>query len=137
MQAGYLVLETCAERPDLVFVGARDRAPVTPPPAGLRFVAWFKDLDAALMHFHTGCRRALEALEPRCYRVDLIEAMAIADAIELEHRRVFIDPEVAGQEALDVRIAALHQRQRAYDRWLNAVGLAAVVILLLQGLLPL
>lgn len=135
MQQGYLVLESDPNRPELVFVGAHSRVP-DGTRAGLRFAAWFRDIDAALMHFHEGVRRSLKRLEPRCYRVDLVDAIAVADAIDLEHRRVFIDPDLGDRDALDARIARIRQRHQWRDRFLTAVGFIALGVLVAWGVLP-
>ncbi|MBK1705767.1 hypothetical protein [Halochromatium glycolicum] len=136
MQEGYLVLETDPERPGLIVVGALTSVPQRID-EGCRFAAWFGDLDAALMHLHEALRRSLAQLEPRCYRVGLIDAIAAADAIDLEHRRIFIDPEFAESTQLNAKIDSLRQRHQRLDRWLNTVGLVAAALLAIWGLLPL
>lgn len=134
MQHGYLVLESDPNRPDLVFVGARKNAPEGTR-TGLRFAARFTDIDAALMHLHEGLRRSLKWLEPRCYRVDLVDAIAVADAIELEHRRVFIDPDLRGRDALEAKVGRIRRRHRRRDRILSTIGFIALGILVAWGLL--
>lgn len=136
MQTGYLLLEMHAERPGVVSVRARDGAPQLDRP-GLRFAARFDDIDAALMHLHERLRRHLNTLEPRTYRVDLEEAVAAADAIELDHHRVFIEPALAESGSLDDRIKSERLQHRRFDLLMQAVGLLALLFLVLWGLMPL
>jgi hypothetical protein len=138
MRKGYLVLETRPERPGLVSIHALEHAP-RPARPGLRFAAWFADIDAALMHFHEAVRRSLAALEPRQYRVEIDEAIAVADAIALEHRRVFVDPDLAAAQRnrIEARIVRLRARHRRRDQWLNAIGIAALLLLIAWGFMPL
>jgi hypothetical protein len=136
MQSGYLVLETRTGRSDLVYVQTRLGAP-QPSGPDLRFAARFSDIDAALMHFHEPFRRNLKHLEPRCYGVELAEAIAVADAIDLDHRSVFIDPGLAHRDRIRERTEMLRRRHRRADWWLNAVGIFAVLVLIAFGLAPL
>jgi hypothetical protein len=141
MRAGYLTLETHPAHPGLVRLRGLEAAPPTPapPPADgdaptLRFAARFSDLDAALMHFHSGLRRALVDLDGRLYRAPLGDAVAVAEAIELPHRRVFIDPALAHDQRLANTVETLHRRHRRWDRFFNAVGIAALVLLAIRAL---
>lgn len=104
---------------------------------GLRFVACFDDIDAALMHLHERLRRQLVTLAPRRYAVPIEEAVIAAEAIELDHRRVFIEPALAERARIDRGVEALHRQHRWRDRLLHAVGAFAVLLLLLWGMLPL
>ncbi|MFP4601909.1 MAG: hypothetical protein ACLFNA_03165 [Halochromatium sp.] len=136
MQKGYLLLETPADQVGGVVVRTQEREPRLDRP-GLRFVAGFDDIDAALMHLHERLRRQLVTLEPRRYAIGLEEAVIAADAIELDHRRVFIEPALAARARIDRGIEALHRRHRWRDRLLHAVGAFAVLLLLLLGMRPL
>jgi len=133
MDQGYLLLETHPEHPGLVHVRTSTQVSLTPPP-NLRFAARFRDIDAALMHFHEGLRRRLVDLDARLYRADITEAIAIADAIDLEHRRVFIDPAIAGDPRLDANLARRRSRHRRWDLIFNGIGLAALALLLFRVL---
>ncbi|MBK5930927.1 hypothetical protein [Halochromatium salexigens] len=139
MQKGYLLLETepdqPPDQPDVVLVSTQDHEP-RPDRPGLGFVACFDDIEAASMHLHERLRHQLITLEPRRYAVTLEEAVIAADAIELDHRRTFIDPALAERARLDRRIEALHRQHRWHDRLLHAVGAFAVILLLLWGMLP-
>jgi hypothetical protein len=89
------------------------------------------------MHFHEPLRRSLKHLEPRCYGVELDEAIAVADAIDLDHGYVFIDPDLPGRDRIRERTETLRRRHRSVDWWLNAVGIFAVLMLIAFGLAPL
>jgi hypothetical protein len=101
--------------------------------ATLRFAARFADIDAALMHFHAGLRRHLVDVNRHLYRAPLGDAIAVAEAIELPHRRVFIDPELAHDERLPRAVDALHRHHRRRDRVFNAVGIAALIWLVVKA----
>jgi hypothetical protein len=76
-------------------------------------------------------------LEPRTYKVDLLEAIAAAEAIELDHRRIFIDPQYVPLERLDARVRALRRRHQRLDLLLNAIGVLALLLLLMLSWTPL
>lgn len=136
MQSGYLMIATRLDHPGLVFVETASIAPQSSRP-GLAFAARFSDIDAALMHLHEPLRRRLESLEPRCYGVELEQAVAVADAIELDHRVVFIDPALADRPRVRERTEMLRRRHRRVDWWLHAVGIFAVLLLIAFGFAPL
>jgi hypothetical protein len=132
MEPGYLLLETRPDQPGLVVARVRSEAPQANAD-GLRFAARFNDIDAALMHLHQRLRRRLRTLEPRTYAVDLVEAVAAADAIELDHRRVYLDPSLSQSDAVDARIEAYHRRYQLKDWLLQAVGILALIFLVAWG----
>ena len=134
MQSGYLLLETRPEHPQLVQVRRADELPARPSPQ-LKFAARFQDIDAALMHFHEGLRRRLVDLDAHLYRTELTDAVAVAEAIELPHRRVHIDAALANDPRLTAAIERLHQKHRRWQRIFNGVGIAALVLLLLTAVL--
>lgn len=136
MQTGYLVIETRLDHPDRVYVETRSSLP-SPTRTGLRFAARFADIDAALMHFHESVRRSLKGLEPRQYQIGLDEAIAVADAIDLDHRAVFIDPDLVDRVGIRERTAELRQRHRHNDWWLQAIGIFALLLLIALAFLPL
>lgn len=136
MRKGYLLLETQPDQPEVVSVRTQETVPRLDW-SGLRFVARFDDIDAALMHLHAGLRRHLYSLEPQRYAVSIDEAVAAADAIELDHRRVFIEPELAECGTLHKQIQRLHRQHQRFDWLMHAIGALALVILILWGLIPL
>ncbi len=132
MESGYLLLETRPEQPGIIWARTQREAP-QPGAKGLRFAARFGDIEAALMHFHQQVRRHLRSLEPRSYAVDLSEAVAAVDAIELDHRRIYTDPSLPEVDAIDARIEELHRWHRYKDRVLQVVGIVAVLFLVAWG----
>jgi hypothetical protein len=138
MREGYLLVETNPAHPGKVRLRGIDD-----PPEGtavgvdpnLRFIARFHDLDAALMHFHAGLSRRLLDVNERIYRADPVEAVSVADAIELPHRRIYLDPALDRDGQLTAAIQRLHRRHRRWKRFFNGVGIAAVILLLAKLLL--
>lgn len=133
MRSGYLLLETDPETPGLVRLVHSERAPAEGAP-NLRFAARFDDVDAALMHCHEGLRQRLADLDRRLYTVDIRRAVAVADAIELTHRRVYCDPALAADPAVRAAREARRRRHRRRERLFGAVGAAAVALLVLLNL---
>ncbi len=136
MRKGYLLLETQPDRPGIVSVCTQDGA-LQLDRSGLRFAVHFDDVDAALMHLHAGLRRHLYSLEPRRYAVSIEDAIATADAVELDHRPVFIDPDLVERGGLDRQIRRLHRRHQRFDWLMHAIGALALIILILWGMVPL
>jgi len=99
-------------------------------PHFLKYVARFSDIDAALMHFHTGLRRRLVNVDMRLYRASETEAVAISEAIELPHRRIYLDPELAQDPNLQYRVERLHCSHRFWARLFDLIGLFALLALL-------
>lgn len=128
MRDGYLYLTTCADLPGAVCV---HEAAV--PPAGdarTPMIAYFWDLDAAMMHFHTGlCRRLLDP-DRKAYRADMVEAAAVLDAIELRHQRTYLSPALAASPELDAAAARLRRQHRRVRRVFDWVGIVGLLLLL-------
>ncbi|MCF7983283.1 MAG: hypothetical protein K9L70_02675 [Thiohalocapsa sp.] len=136
MQAGYLVVETNPALPGIV----RVRGAATPPSfdsPDVRFCARFTDIDAALMHFHAGLRRRLIDADNKLYRSDVRDAVAVAGAIELSHRTVYMAPSLSDDPQLARLIERLHARHAAVDRTFNAIGIFALILLVAMTLLAL
>lgn len=142
-RAGYLIIETRSDRPGLVRLYP---APAPPPsltagspgPSGARtrYVVSFHSLHVALMHAQTALGRHLVDIDSGLYRVDPVTAVAAVEAIELSHRRIHIDPEIAADPRLSAEIAR-RQRHQGWLGWIWAtIGLLALLALLLFSLLP-
>lgn len=137
MEEGYLIIETHAEHPSLVRVRKAERPPAEPQPGDepdprVRYLARFGDLSAAQMQIHTRLRRALVDVEAGLYRCDAATAVAAAQSLELGHRQIYLDPELALSEAF-VRAVARHRwRHRLADRVWQLVGVLAVVFLFVK-----
>jgi hypothetical protein len=136
VKQGYLVVQTRPDRPGLVRVLGMNRLPATPSAGArgsdipvVRYAAAFTDLDAALMHAHAGLRRGLVDVDARLYRTDALEAVAVADAIELRHRVAYLDPELAAAPRLAAETSRLRARHRLADKVWTGVGIAGILLL--------
>ncbi len=142
-RAGYLVIETRSDRPGLVRLYSAPAPPPSltggsPDPYGAltRYVASFPSCHIALMHAQTALGRRLVDIDSGLYRVDPVTAVAVVEAIELSHRRIHIDPEIAADPRLSAETARRHRRQ-AWTGWIwTTVGLLALLVLLLFSLVP-
>ncbi len=139
MQEGYLIIETNAEHPGLVRIRTSEAPPPeTGPGPGdptgphIRYIARFNDLSAAQMHTHIRLRHRLVDVDAGLYRCDPVTAIAAIQSLALGHRQVFLDPDLAGDEALEKTIAKHHRRHRLADRIWQVVGIFAVLFLLLK-----
>ena len=146
MQDGYLIVSTNSARPGLVRLrGELDNPfPSAGGPGGLPergpgdlivYVARFRDLEAALMHFHTGLSRRLVDVNRRLYKAAAADAVAVAQCIELPHRPIFIDPDVAQSPQLEAATARIRRRHRVVRRIFDVVGILALVALVASSLL--
>lgn len=129
MRQGYLTIETDLAHPGMVRLRGLDSSPTQFPPY-LKYVARFSDLDAGLMHFHTGLRRRLVDVDKRLYRASETEAVAVSEAIELPHRRIYIDPELAQDPSLPCSVERLHHSHRFWTRLFDSIGIVALLALL-------
>lgn len=139
MKSGFLSLQTHPDHPGLVRVTAHDIQPELATPDGqtsFRYVARFEDIEAGEMHLHNCMRRRLVDLDNRIYRGELEYMIACVEAENLDHVRVWLDPAIA--DATSQRIEQLISRMRAnsrrYDRIWQAIGIAAILMLLLSTL---
>jgi hypothetical protein len=88
------------------------------------------------MHAQTALGRRLVDIDAGLYRVDPVTAVAAVEAIELSHRRIYIDPEIAADPRLSAEIAQRHRHQ-GWVGWIwTSVGLLALLVLFLFSLLP-
>jgi hypothetical protein len=139
MKSGYLTLTTHRGHPGLVRARIQDTLPNLERQedgSDIRYMARFKDTEAALMHVQNAMHTALIDLEDRIYRKPLIEMIACVEADILDHERVWIDPELdekeCGQiESLTKQRVKWHQRT---DRIWQGVGFLALLLLLLTSL---
>ncbi|WP_295887722.1 hypothetical protein [uncultured Thiohalocapsa sp.] len=135
MRAGYLYITPCGDTPDAICLREAAVAPGAPDNAGI--VAFFWDLDAAMMHFHADLRTRLLDLNRRAYRADMVEAAAALDAIELQHHRTYLAPALAASPALADATERLHHKHQRWRRLFDWVGIGALILLFLMSLLPL
>jgi hypothetical protein len=134
MEPGYLLVEVHPGQRGLVRLRSTRQAPAHSSPA-LRFAARFDDIDAAMMHAHEGLRRRLVDVDQRLYRSGITAAVAVADAVELPHRRHYLDPALADDPSLTTAIDRLHARHQRWERIFNGIGVGAVILLLTAAVL--
>jgi hypothetical protein len=144
VHAGYLLVETHAQRPGLTRVAVSERLPATPglregAPRRIRYVARFSDADAALMHAHNLLRRYLLDADAGLYRTDLNRAIAAVESLGLSHHRVYLDPTLDDGSRADIehhadRLAAMRRRR---DRACYAIGYGALLLLIIRALMGL
>ena len=137
MEEGYLIIETSQEHPGLVRIRKTEVHPGEPDPKiktdpQIRYIARFNDLSAAQMHVHTELRHRLVSAEAGLYRSDPITAVAAAESVELRHRQIYLDPNLAGDEALDAAIEKRHWRHGLTEKIWQGVGFLAVAFLLIK-----
>lgn len=141
MRQGYLLVEAHPDHPNRVRLITSERPPSEPmspssgPPAGhprILYAALFNDLDVAAMHAHTALRRDLVDIDAHLYRTDTLRAVAALESIALNHRRIYLDPDVASDPRLGAEIARRQGRLLRHDRVWNGIGLLAVLLLLLK-----
>ncbi|MCP3869403.1 MAG: hypothetical protein GY703_15130 [Gammaproteobacteria bacterium] len=139
MKTGYLRLETHPEHPGLVRFLISDDAP--DPTSGqsgntIRYIARFNDIEAALMHVQNALHRSLMDVDNRLYRVDLPEAIAVVEADELRHKRIWMDATLSDDELQQTRcLTELHKsRKRRWDKVWKGIGYLFVVLIVLRAL---
>ena len=137
MQKGYIILETHDDHPGLIRVIKSETAPV--PPQGedggvIRYVARFNDFDAAQMHIHHTLRHHCEDIDAGRYRVELIEAIAAAEAVELKHERTWIDHGLGDDDMkqINAEVDKSHARFLLIDKIARVAGSIAVALLVLR-----
>ncbi|MGB5831272.1 MAG: hypothetical protein WBG92_04685 [Thiohalocapsa sp.] len=87
------------------------------------------------MHFHAGFRRRLVDLDKRLYRTSEIDAVAVADAIDLPHRQLFVAPKLAQRPGLQEAIERRTRSHRRRNRLFDLVGILALVTLASMAML--
>ncbi|WP_295541670.1 hypothetical protein [uncultured Thiohalocapsa sp.] len=135
MRAGYLYIAPCGSTPRVICLEEADI--MAEAPEGVAIVAYFWDLDAAMMHFHADLRRHLLDANRRAYRADMVEAAAALDAIELQHQRTYLAPALAASPAWRAATARLHHKHRRWQRLFDWLGIVGLLLLVLTSLLPL
>ncbi|ESQ14604.1 MAG: hypothetical protein N838_27425 [Thiohalocapsa sp. PB-PSB1] len=136
MRLGYLLIETNPALPGFIRVRGVGSKP-NQFPDYLKYVARFTDLDAALMHFHKDLSRRLVDLDRGLYQISEEYAAAVAEAIELPHRRLFIDPELAQNHIFLDTIERLHRSHQRSARIFDLIGVLALLMLLVTAFLGL
>ena len=146
MTTGYLGLLTDTDTgtnndPELITLTSWDQNPANEDHVyskNIRYIARFDDILAAQMHFHNGMRKHLQDVDTHTYRADLIDAIAVIEAEDdLRHERIWIDPEITNQEMQTINTEAqqLLSHKKSIDRFIQIVGFAAVLLLVIMLLL--
>lgn len=136
MRPGYLILEADPAFPGVVRLRGVEEAPAEFH-SPLTYIARFADLDTALMHFHGRLARRLIDVNIGLYRVTKGQAAAVAEAIELPHRRVYLDPQLADSpEFRDLveRLNRMHRLRSWLFDWVGIIALLALFAVTLVGL---
>ena len=147
MHSGYLIVETRADHAGRVRIYSAARQPTllaeSQTPASedpaipcIRYVAVFDSLDVALMHAQTALRGCLIDVDAGLYRTDPLTAVAAVDAIDLRHQVQYLDPALAADPRLSAATEQRRTRRRWIDRAWTAVGILAILLLLLLGQFP-
>ena len=136
---GYLYLQTHPEHPGLVRFLIAERSPDldrADAGAAIRYIARFNDIDAARMHVQNALHRRLIDLDARMYRTGLAEAIAVVEADNLSHERIWIDPELDAQtlQRVEQLTAQGRARIRRWDRAWQTVGYFFLAFLALRAL---
>lgn len=140
---GYLIVETRADRPDLVRVFGAAQKPslsdgttVDPSRPRIGYAAFFPALHIARMHAQTALRHVMVDAEAGLYRTDPVTAAAAVDAIDLAHRRLFLAPEIESDPRFLAQIEKRFKRHRLANRIWTAVGILAIILLVLFAQIP-
>jgi hypothetical protein len=136
---GYLYLQTHPEHPGLVrFLIAERNPDLNRADAGaeIRYIARFNDVDAARMHVQNALHGRLIDLDARIYRTGLAEAIAVVEADNLSHERIWIDPALDAQtmQRVEQLTAQGRARIRRWDRVWQTVGYFFLAFLALRAL---
>ena len=142
MRAGFIHLETNPEYPDRVRLIVTDHLPdITAHEKGgdIRFIARFNDVGGARMHAHEKLKRKLIDIDAGLYRVSLAEAMAAVSTDVLNHKVVWIDPEIekSAIEEMERLKRRNIERKQLIDYIMRIVGWLAILWLLFHFLLSL
>ena len=139
MKTGFLSLITHPDHPGMVRVRVDEVLPELKPQedgSEIRYLARFKDGEAGLMHVQNVMHAALLDLENRIYRKPQSKMIACVEADNLDHERIWIDPDIPAEERKEIdkltrqRKAAL----RRTDRIWQVVGFLGLLLLLLTSL---
>jgi hypothetical protein len=134
LHTGYLAVETHAEHPVLVHLVNSEREPDRRQSrfgGRIRYVAKFRDIEAAGMHAHEFLRRSLVDVNNRLYRVDVSTAIAAICAIQLTHREIWRDPELTEAELEKINhITKQHRkRQQRVETLIRIISYIALAML--------
>ena len=103
----------------------------------IRYIARFRNPTLAKMHVHEELRRLLVDIDGGLYRTSLTHAIASIEAVELEHERVWVDPDISEDELEEVELDADHQHAEHHRNdqiwaWVAAVAIALLAVQVLM-----
>ena len=138
MNKGYLFIEVSPSHPGLIRLGEKNRLPQTGTSINsdpcIIYVAQFDDIEAAAMHCHELLKFHLFDLNSRLYRTDPVKAVAAIEADSLNHRPVFLHPDMDQISSLnlDQEVANIMDEQERTERRWKTIGKVAVGILVTE-----
>ena len=137
MPTGYLSVQTHPDHEGLVRILASRTHPSGEAGAAahhpaVRYVARFRDRDAAMMHVHELLRHRLVDIDDRLYRTELATAIAAIESIDLRHERLYVDPETLQRSGDEIRNRTdVFTRRRLWrDRMFRGMGFVGIALLL-------
>lgn len=139
MPSGYLVVQGHPAHPGRARLLAGEDLPQPEQPGSngpsIVYCARFNDIETAMMHAHLALCRKLVDIDAHLYRTSPLEAAAAVDALALRHRVIQIDPAVESDPKFDELVQREKRRAHRVARLCNTVGIAAIVLLILNLLL--
>jgi hypothetical protein len=140
VKTGFLTLITHPAHPGLVSARIFEEPPelvTLEDGSDIRYVARFKDGEAALMHVQNSMHAKLVDLENRIYRNSLINMIATVEADGLDHQQVWIDPAISTEDLRQIDALTRKKRVsiRRIDRIWQIAGFLGLLLLLLVSLL--
>lgn len=136
MKPGYLAVQTHDAHDGWSRLVVTEHRPGTEQgaaiPSHIRYIAWFGDSEAALMHAHEQLRRRLIDPDSHLYRVGFEQAIAAVGSINLRSKVVYQDPSLDEESLSRIRalIAANTARKQRTDRFFQTMGYIGIALLL-------
>jgi hypothetical protein len=139
MKTGFLSLITHPEHPGLVRARIHYKLPELKRQkdgSEIRYLARFRDSEAGLMHVQNAMHAALIDRDNRVYRKPLAKMIACVEADNLDHERIWIDPQIPAEELerIDTQTRQRKVSQRPTDLIWQIVGYLGLLLLLLTSL---
>ena len=136
MRPGYLSIQTHDDHRGWIRILVTAHQPAVEPDPQMtpriRYTAQFNDREAALMHTHEFLKRRLLDPDAHLYRVDLAQAIAAVESVDLRRRTVYWDPQMDDETRSQIEriINANRVMQRRKDHFFRALGYIGIAILL-------
>lgn len=136
MSPGYLSIQTHDAHPGRVrILVSAQRPAVEPDPRTtprIRYTARFNDCDTALMHTHEFLKRRLLDPDAHLYRIDLAQAIAAVESVDLRRHDVYWDPRISDDTRAEItlNVSVNQARLRRKERFFQALGYIGIALLL-------